>query len=205
MKLVHDGAGGFLRKLANLKLDAEDTAVAGSADGLVVEISNSSAGNTLVALQSGEFLAVIVEIGLELVVNLLAVGGGQSLLLLVVAVSEIVASAAWEEVESQWLIWSLGASVGGPVERSWPLGVASAGEGRQAGLEEEAVGGSLCGLAGLELVKLLGGWRAGDEERERKGQGLSKPDEGEESESEVELHVEGQKKFGNECVVELES
>lgn len=101
-----------------------------------------------------------------------------------------MASAAWEEVKAQWLVWSLGATVAGPAEGRWLLCVASLGEGGQAGLEEEAVGCCFLGLASFEAVEFLGIGGASVEEGEWKGEGLSQADEGEEGEDDVELHSE---------------
>ena len=101
-----------------------------------------------------------------------------------------MASAAWEEVESQWLIWSLGATVALPDERRWLLAIASFGEGGQAGLEEEAVGCCLCGFASFELVKLLRVGRTKVEGSEWQGQSLSQPDEGNDRKNDVKLHSE---------------
>lgn len=79
-------------RVSILDLDIENTSITSNADSLVVDISETSAGNTLVRLEALEGSAVGVEVRLELVVNLLAVLCRQSLLLLVVANSMSVST-----------------------------------------------------------------------------------------------------------------
>ena len=128
-------------------------------DGDVVEVRDAATLDSLVGLQTVVFVALVVEVGLEIVVDDLAVGLGEARLLLVVAVAEVVTVAAREEVVASRLVWGLGAAVVGPDEAGRFLGGLRAQEAGHRGVQKEAVG-----LAGRTADGVAEGWGDGEEE-----------------------------------------
>lgn len=118
------------------------------ADEKVVDVGVSAALNTLPALEAREPAAVVVKVGLEVVVNLLAVVLSETVESLSVAVSVVVTLAGWDKVVSSWLIWGAGTVVGAPVAAWRVKGVAGSLEGRNGGAKEQAIGDSSSAVTG---------------------------------------------------------
>lgn len=160
---------GFLASQPGNVRDA-DLGVAKLADGEVIEVCDAATLDALERRQAMVLFALVVEILLEVVVDDLAVRLREAALLLVVAVSEIVALAAGQEVEAFGLVGRIGAAVAGPDE---PGG----GFGRPVGLEsihgcvqQDIVGcGHACGVAGATKErKRERGWEEGEDGEEEK-------------------------------------
>lgn len=77
-----------------------DLGVPKLANGLVVDFGDAPALDALVRLQTVVLVAFVVQILLEVIVDGFAVGLGEATLGFVVAVPEVVALAAGQEVEA---------------------------------------------------------------------------------------------------------
>ena len=133
---------GGLLALDNLIPSIElKVALAESNNGGVVNIGESAAHDTLVRRQASEFGAVLIEIGLEVVVDSLLHGLGEPLLSLGVAITEVVALAAGDKVEAGRAVGRLGAVVRSPDAFGRVPGIARLLEGCHGSLEEKVVGG----------------------------------------------------------------
>lgn len=92
--------------------------------------------------------AVVVKVGLEVVINLLAVVLSETVESLSVTVSVVVTLAGWNKVVSSWLIWGAGTVVRAPVAAWRVKGVAGGLEGRNGGAKEQAIGDGSTAVTG---------------------------------------------------------
>ena len=113
---------------------------------------------------------------MELVVNLLAVGRREALLVLVVAVAEVVALAGLEEGVTPRVVRRVVAAVGGPGQPRRVLGVAVLDEAAQRGAEQEVVSATTLDGGGLALEE--GPVRTGIVRDERSIRGRSRGGKG---------------------------
>ncbi|KAF3152125.1 hypothetical protein TWF569_003170 [Orbilia oligospora] len=150
-------------------LNLSNAAASGTAKAnhLEVNISNSTAFDSLPALPAAVLLANVVHILLEVAIDLRAAGTIESLLLLVVPVSEVVALARWKEVITTWLVlvdlesfgdglWN-GAAIRTPV-KGWAhelLVAVVLDEGVDRGMEQEAVSPTRSRALRVTLDELL--------------------------------------------------
>ena len=86
------------------------------AHGVVVDVGQAATLDTLQRRKAPVFTALVVHIRLEDIINNLAARLGEAGLILVVAVAEIVALAAWQEVVAKRLVERVCAAVRGPDE-----------------------------------------------------------------------------------------
>ena len=82
--------------------------------GAVVDVGQTTTLDTLQQKQATVLTALLVQIRLEVIIDNLAVPFGEAALVPVVAVAEIVALAAWQEVVAKRLVGRVGAAVGAP-------------------------------------------------------------------------------------------
>lgn len=115
----------------------------------VIDIGDAATLDSLPGREAVVSLALIVKIRLEVVVDDFAVRLREAGLFLVVAVSEIVALAARQEVVAVRLVGRFGAAVVGPDEIGGGFGRLGRLEGVHGCVQQESVGfGHACSVAG---------------------------------------------------------